>query len=103
MKTKAQKVAGAVLTKIATEMQEQFAKDRAMAAERLYNAFADAINEQRPSVETVVYVLRQVEHTVITEQRKKVFDPGREVADIKSPPPEPSPSKPPVAAPVAVL
>jgi hypothetical protein len=86
-KSKAQQLANTVAEKMASEMQAQFAKDKAAAAERLYNAFADALNEQKPTVETALYVLKMVERSIIEEAYSKMVAPGVEVPNIMQPSP----------------
>lgn len=81
--SKASKLVGRALSRVKKAIVEDvygnFAEARRNDAEALYNAIITVVNVQNPSIETTVYVLRQLEHTLLaTENRKVVMAPAEE-------------------------
>lgn len=58
-------------------LEGEYRKQRAKAAEELYGALADVINEKRPSIETLLYVLESLKSSVLRSKGE-------------SPPPQPA-------------
>jgi len=68
------------IQKAADQMAVEYRAERATDAERLYNAFAEVIGEQHPSVEVLVYVLEVLKFSLMTEKYHEHFTPaGTEV------------------------
>lgn len=70
----------------------EYAEQRRIAAEELYNAFADVLNEQRPSIETALYVLEALKANLL---RRSIDEASRGDQPSPAAPPEPdAPAQP---------
>lgn len=71
---------GNVLTrlggKVAEDISKEFHDQRQSEAENLYNAFVEVINNRKPSIETVLYVTRRLEFSVMDRQVNKNLSPA---------------------------
>ena len=75
--------------KIAEDVQREFSEQREREAKDLYGAFVEAINNRKPSVETVLYVLRQMEFTMLLDRHNKIVAaPADDAAPVLAPGPE---------------
>lgn len=61
------------------QLEVDYKRERQEAAERLHNAFVDVINEQRPRVETVLYVIEMLKVNLLNHQVTSPFGPAAEV------------------------
>lgn len=66
-------------------LESKYQDVRANAAEKLHNVIVDAINEQQPSIETVLYVLEMVKYSVVANQKKAVAPAPAEDANATPP------------------
>ncbi len=57
-------------------LEAEYRKQRAAAAERLHNAFAEIIAEQNPSVETVLYVLEALKAQLLAREVREHVEPA---------------------------
>lgn len=80
------KVIKSVLTKAERELEAEYARSRAKAAERLHEAFAEVIREQEADVQTVLYVLELIRFQVLFGKYQQLFGKVNAPADL---PPEP--------------
>lgn len=60
---------------VAAEVEKEYSNTRNMELESLHDGFIEVIRNQNPSVESVVFVLRQLEHQMLLEHYKKNVDP----------------------------
>lgn len=56
---------------IAQQIADSYRRQREEAIERLRNAVVEAINEQQPPAEIVVFVLRSVEAELLTQVNRR--------------------------------
>lgn len=69
--------------KVAEDVSREFAQQREREAKDLYEAFAEAINNRKPSVETVLYVVKQLEFSVLMDRHIRIVNaPAEDVGPI---------------------
>jgi hypothetical protein len=61
------------IQRAAEQMESEYRAARAGDAERLYDAFAGVIEEQRPNVEVLLFVLEIIRHGLIQQKTRDLF------------------------------
>lgn len=69
-------VASETLARMGEQLEAEYRAERKQAAERLHNAFADVIEAQQPSVETLLYVIEMMKHEMLTQEHNIVYEPA---------------------------
>lgn len=68
------------IQKAAAQMAVEYAAQRAEDAERLFNAFAEVIGEQRPNVEVLVYVLELLKFSLLEQKHRENYTDAGQAA-----------------------
>jgi len=63
-------------------LEAEYRQQRAKAADDLYNALAGTLNEQRPSIETALYVLESIKANLVNRERAAKAPPPAESARV---------------------
>jgi hypothetical protein len=74
---------GEIMARFAVELEADYRRERAQAAETLFNAIAEVLDTQRPSVETVLYVLDLLRFDALSARHAAEFGPGSQVAAVR--------------------
>lgn len=75
-------IARRALDRLGDEVAEAYRRERREAALRLHGAIADAIAEQKPTAETILYVLEVVRSQVMAQHIAGQGEPAAEVTQI---------------------
>jgi len=75
-------IARRALDRLGDEVAAAYRRERLEAAQRLHSAIADAIAEQKPTAETVLYVLEVVKAQVMAQHVQGQGQPTAEVTTI---------------------
>src|SRR5688572_12015719 len=70
------------IQRAAEQMETEYRAARAGDAERLYEAFAATIDEQRPNVEVLLFVLKILEHGLIEQKSRELFAQAGQPAEL---------------------
>lgn len=68
--------------KLVDDVTREFSEQRRREAEDLHNAFVDAINNRKPSIETVLYVIRRLEFSILAKQINGDISPAEDAGPV---------------------
>lgn len=70
------------IQRAAEQMEAEYRAARAGDAERLYEAFATTIDEQKPNVEVLLFVLKILEHGLLEQKSRELFAQAGATAEV---------------------
>jgi len=71
-KTVSERVIQSLLKRHAQDLELEYTRDRAEQATRLHNAIVGVMATIKPSVETILYVFRMIEHELCMQENRRV-------------------------------
>lgn len=75
----AEALAGKLMVEYTQRIDAEYRQARADAAEHLHEGIMAVLEDQSPSVETILYVFGLIQHNLLSESMKRLFEAGASV------------------------